>query len=95
MDDDKRLPSNAMILNSYLKLNGAPRETRTPDLRFTKPLLYQLSYRGAASIYLQVQTLTRSTQVLYHTFCTIGALAGGDGTAGVTQWPDTATAFTS
>ncbi len=27
-------------------LNGAGREIRTPDLRFTKPLLYQLSYTG-------------------------------------------------
>jgi hypothetical protein len=25
---------------------GAGRGTRTPDLRFTKPLLYQLSYAG-------------------------------------------------
>ena len=29
---------------------GAGRETRTPDLRFTKPLLYQLSYTGRAAI---------------------------------------------
>ena len=27
-------------------LNGAPGRNRTRDLRFTKPLLYQLSYRG-------------------------------------------------
>ncbi len=27
-------------------LFGAGREIRTPDLRFTKPLLYQLSYTG-------------------------------------------------
>ena len=26
--------------------NGATSRTRTDDLRFTKPLLYQLSYRG-------------------------------------------------
>jgi hypothetical protein len=28
------------------RLYGAGRGTRTPDLRFTKPLLYQLSYAG-------------------------------------------------
>jgi hypothetical protein len=26
--------------------NGAPGRNRTRDLRFTKPLLYQLSYKG-------------------------------------------------
>ena len=29
-----------------MALIGAGRGTRTPDLRFTKPLLYQLSYAG-------------------------------------------------
>ncbi len=29
---------------------GAGREIRTPDLRFTKPLLYQLSYTGYIKI---------------------------------------------
>lgn len=28
--------------------NGAPGRDRTRDLRFTKPLLYQLSYKGNA-----------------------------------------------
>ena len=28
--------------------NGATSRTRTDDLRFTKPLLYQLSYRGSS-----------------------------------------------
>ncbi len=27
-------------------MNGAGGGSRTPDLRFTKPLLYQLSYAG-------------------------------------------------
>ena len=27
-------------------LGGAPGRNRTADLRFTKPLLYQLSYKG-------------------------------------------------
>jgi hypothetical protein len=31
--------------------NGAPGRDRTADLRFTKPLLYQLSYKGAGSGY--------------------------------------------
>src|SRR5579862_1302648 len=42
------------IMRTYPKAiairNDAGRETRTPDQRFTKPLLYQLSYAGAASI---------------------------------------------
>ena len=29
-------------------LDGAPGRNRTADLRFTKPLLYQLSYKGAS-----------------------------------------------
>ena len=29
--------------------NGAPGRNRTRDLRFTKPLLYQLSYKGNAA----------------------------------------------
>ena len=30
--------------------NGADKGTRTLDLRFTKPLLYQLSYIGASAL---------------------------------------------
>ena len=33
-------------MSKLLKTNGATGRTRTDDLRFTKPLLYQLSYRG-------------------------------------------------
>ena len=35
------------LLSALLKI-GAPGRTRTNNLRFTKPLLYRLSYRGAA-----------------------------------------------
>jgi hypothetical protein len=31
--------------------NGAPGRSRTRDLRFTKPLLYQLSYKGVLENY--------------------------------------------
>ena len=31
-------------------IDGATGRTRTDDLRFTKPLLYQLSYRGGEPI---------------------------------------------
>ncbi len=34
-------------INRLVKLEiGAPDKNRTRDLRFTKPLLYQLSYKG-------------------------------------------------
>ena len=35
---------------STLKKTGANKGTRTLDLRFTKPLLYQLSYIGASAV---------------------------------------------
>src|SRR5688500_13143817 len=48
----------------FALLHGAGRGTRTPDLRFTKPLLYQLSYAGcrlqAARLYLMRVSLGRS-----------------------------------
>ena len=34
----------SIFLNIGAPVDGAGGETRTPDLRFTKPLLYQLSY---------------------------------------------------
>ena len=49
----------------YMRIYGAHRETRTPDLRFTKPLLYQLSYVGigckgwSRTTCLQVMSLAR------------------------------------
>ena len=46
------VPAN--FLTQY-RLYGAGRETRTPDLRFTKPLLYQLSYTGTAEGGARVQ----------------------------------------
>ncbi|CDX17354.1 hypothetical protein MPL3356_230157 [Mesorhizobium plurifarium] len=33
---------------TYVQKDGAPGRDRTRDLRFTKPLLYQLSYKGTA-----------------------------------------------
>ena len=33
-------------INNSIESNGASEGTRTPDLRFTKPMLYQLSYAG-------------------------------------------------
>ena len=43
----------------YTSGNGANKGTRTLDLRFTKPLLYRLSYIGRALI-------LRSAWVFYH-----------------------------
>lgn len=34
--------------SATLYRTGAPGRDRTRDLRFTKPLLYQLSYKGTA-----------------------------------------------
>jgi hypothetical protein len=39
--------SDSVILEDVL--SGAPGRNRTRDLRFTKPLLYQLSYKGTNS----------------------------------------------
>ena len=33
---------------AFSEESGAPGRNRTRDLRFTKPLLYQLSYKGMA-----------------------------------------------
>ena len=38
------------LILKYLR-SGAATRTRTADLRFTKPLLYQLSYCGAPRLY--------------------------------------------
>ena len=35
-------------LGKIVSQTGAPGRNRTADLRFTKPLLYQLSYKGTA-----------------------------------------------
>ncbi len=43
------VPIICVPLSRKSKLNGADDEIRTRDLRFTKPLLYQLSYVGAGS----------------------------------------------
>ena len=36
-----------MLYRSFLNSRGAGEEIRTPDLRITNALLYQLSYTGA------------------------------------------------
>ena len=36
----------------YTPKNGANKGTRTLDLRFTKPLLYRLSYIGTTALYI-------------------------------------------
>ncbi len=38
--------SGGMLANDRYQVNGAESGARTRDLRFTKPLLYQLSYFG-------------------------------------------------
>ena len=38
-----------LILSLQVIVSGAGRENRTPDLWFTKPLLYQLSYAGLSN----------------------------------------------
>ena len=40
------LEGRCSIQLSYERINGAFEEIRTPDRRFTKPELYQLSYKG-------------------------------------------------
>jgi hypothetical protein len=44
-------------------LDGAPRETRTPDPLITNQMLYQLSYRGNG-LQIQLRTLSRKGSVL-------------------------------
>ena len=43
-EDETCVPGPKLLL--LKQKNGATGRTRTDDLRFTKPLLYQLSYRG-------------------------------------------------
>ena len=44
-----QLPQSRQVmdLTQVIEKNGAGERNRTSDLRFTKPLLYQLSYAGA------------------------------------------------
>ena len=49
---------------------GATSRTRTDDLRFTKPLLYQLSYRGSdETATLRLSFLTLAQLVFVPTRC--------------------------
>ena len=53
-------PRNVILYRETVlpaKSNGAGERIRTPDQRFTKPLLYLLSYAGAAPILLLAGTL--------------------------------------
>lgn len=45
-ESDQWLHADARRCHSHCA--GAPGRNRTADLRFTKPLLYQLSYKGTA-----------------------------------------------
>lgn len=42
------MPNYVGKIKIYVLKAGAPGRNRTADLRFTKPLLYQLSYKGTA-----------------------------------------------
>lgn len=48
MDRTRTLFSKLLKMLWFLHCAGAPGRNRTADLRFTKPLLYQLSYKGTA-----------------------------------------------
>ena len=44
-----------MLYRSFLNSRGAGEEIRTPDLRITNALLYQLSYTGAICLFTLAQ----------------------------------------
>ena len=46
-----------MLYRSFLNSRGAGEEIRTPDLRITNALLYQLSYTGAICLFTLAQEL--------------------------------------
>ena len=50
----QQVPKTCVSTNSTTWANGAATRTRTADLRFTKPLLYQLSYSSLSQEYLYV-----------------------------------------
>ncbi len=54
----------ALKLAQGLKIYGASGRTRTDDLRFTKPLLYQLSYVSNSNV-----DYTRFTEILQAAKC--------------------------
>jgi hypothetical protein len=53
--------------------NGAGRVTRTPDLRITNALLYQLSYAGTegAPVYAKRRFSTTRSALISHSFFSI------------------------
>jgi hypothetical protein len=48
-----------MRIRNWETINGASVEIRTPDLLFTKQLLYQLSYAGLFFDYIKNSTLAK------------------------------------
>ena len=51
------------LLSEVRDSAGAGEGNRTPDLRFTKPLLYRLSYAGRADIEMLTHQSQRIRQV--------------------------------
>ena len=49
-----------MLDSSHREMVGAPGRNRTRDLRFRKPLLYQLSYKGNLRILVAALRTTLS-----------------------------------
>jgi hypothetical protein len=49
-DRARALTVHLFCLTKAISIDGAPGRNRTRDLRFTKPLLYQLSYKGILAL---------------------------------------------
>ena len=62
--------SSRNALNPEIQKNGAGRVTRTPDLRITNALLYQLSYAGTegAPVYAKHGCSTTRSTLISHSF---------------------------
>jgi hypothetical protein len=54
--------NRSQFLNQNFKV-GAPGRSRTRDLRFTKPLLYQLSYKGK-TVFILTRTWAKKHPLL-------------------------------
>ena len=68
--------SATYVSGSDPRYDGATSRTRTDDLRFTKPLLYQLSYRGST----RTPVATLPISKLAHA---IGAAVSADAAGGL------------
>ncbi|CAM2158336.1 hypothetical protein PT2222_40260 [Paraburkholderia tropica] len=53
-----------------MKLGGAGKRNRTPDLRITNALLYRLSYSGVTSEKKDYRKVLAGTQALFASFFT-------------------------